>query len=130
MRHQEAKDPVEEDRETSIREKLNKKLSQSPAQVAVEIADLFVEKEVIARSLHELRPAKVPFRHCFELTDDNLVYHKSRRMAPKHNEVVKRDLELMLIAEAIRPPSLAWSLPILIATEKDGKTRLYVDYHV
>lgn len=54
--------------------------------------------------------------------------HRCRRMPPKHNEIVKKELDLMLEVRIVTPAFSAWSFPVVIATKEDGKPRFRVDY--
>lgn len=72
--------------------------------------------------------SKVLFRHSFELTDETPVYHSARRIPSKHNEVVEEEIKSMFKAGIITSASLAWSLLVIIATNKDGKPRFCGDY--
>lgn len=86
-----------------------------------ELKNLLVRIGLIAQSLDDLRPSKVPVDHSFELKDDKQMYHKLRRMAPKHNFIVKKEIEKLLRARIIRPISSEWSFPVVITTKKDVK---------
>lgn len=114
--------------ECGVKEALHAKLDHLPVETRDFITDLFVEQGVVALSLRDLCPSNVPFRHQFELNDSEPVYHSARRMAPKHNSVVQKEIEATLSAGIVTPASSAWSFPIVIATKKDGKPRFCVDY--
>lgn len=111
-----------------MRRELQTKLSHLPTAEAGQIANILVEADVVARSLHEIRPAMVPFQQSFELTDGKPICHQCRRMPPKHNEIVKKELGMMLEADIVTPASSAWLFPVVIAGKKDGKPRFCVDY--
>lgn len=85
---------------------------------------------VFPTSLRYLKPSDEPFQHTFELVDDTPVYHSAGRVAPKHNEIVIREIQEMLKAGIITPTSFAWSFPQVIATKKDGMPQFCVDYRV
>lgn len=51
-------------------------------------------------------------------------------MAPKHNEVVRKEVEDMLKAGIITPSSSDWPFSVVIATKKHGKPRFCVEYRV
>ena len=89
---------------------------------------MLLSKDIVAWCLEDLRPAKVPVTHSFDLTDENPIYHRNRRLSPKHNQVVREEIDKMLKAGIIRPSVSAWSFPVVIATKKDGKLRFCVDY--
>ena len=83
---------------------------------------------IAAWSLDDLRPADVPVTHSFELEDPSPIKYASRRLPPRHNGVVREELDKMLEAGIITPSVSAWSFPIVIASKKDGKPRFCVDY--
>ena len=49
-------------------------------------------------------------------------------MPPKHQQIVREEIDKMLEAGIIKPASSAWSFPVVIATKKDGQPRFCVDY--
>lgn len=57
--------------------------------------DIFLGADMITVSLCYMKPASVPVRHSFELTNNQTVYQPGRLMAPKHNEIIWKDQELM-----------------------------------
>ena len=59
--------------------------------------------EVIATSFEDARPSTVSVTHRFELTSDNLIYQKARRMSPSHHGVVRKEIDRMLSAGIIVP---------------------------
>ena len=82
----------------------------------------------IAWKLQDLRPSSVPVKHYFELTDSTPIYHRPRRMSPRHQRVVQEEIQKMLEAGIIKPSAACWSFPVVIAQKKDGKPRFCVDY--
>lgn len=104
------------------------KLQHLERGAALEIYANLQDNDVIASSLHDLRPASVPVEHTFELKDMTPIHHRCRRLPPKHNAVVRAELDKMLSAGIIRPSVLQWSFPIVIASKKDGTPRFCVDY--
>ena len=82
----------------------------------------------VAWSIKDLRPADVPVRHHFDLTDNTPIHHRARRLAPKHNDYVRKEIDDMLEAGIIVPATTARSFPVVIAAKKDGKPRFCVDY--
>lgn len=109
---------------------LRRKLTHLESEEAIKISRTMLQTNVIASSLLDLGPADVPVQHEFELTDDRPIYHTARRMAPKHNEIVRKELDGMLKAKIVTPEVSAWSFPVVIATKKDGKPRFCVDYRM
>lgn len=65
------------------------KLCHVPAGKAKEIADIRTCSGAISYSLHELHPLNVPQGHSFVREDYSPVYHRVRRMPPRHNELTK-----------------------------------------
>lgn len=106
------------------------KLAHLPGEAVKEITAIFLQSGVIAQSLHELGPSSVPFFHSDELMDETPVYHRSRRIAPEHNAVLRQEIHVMLKAGIITPSALQWSFPVVIVTKKDRKARFCVYYRV
>lgn len=79
------------------------KLSHLPEQDRKRMFKMLTNSNAIATSLYDLTPSTVPYEHSFELMDDTPVYHRARRMAPKHNELVRKELDMMLKAGIISP---------------------------
>lgn len=115
---------------STVQKEVIEKLSHLPAREAAEILDALMTSKVVASSLNDLGPVNVPVEHSFQLTDNNPVYHRGRRMAPKHNELVRDELQKMLRAGIVTSATSAWSFSVVIATKKDGKPRFCVDYRV
>lgn len=113
-----------------VRVQLRKRLAHIQEETKEKIEKVFLNNDVSGSSLYDLRTSSVPYRHHFELTDETPVYHAARRMAPKHNDVVKQEVDIMLKAGIITPASSAWSFPVVIETKKDGTPRFCVDYRV
>ena len=82
---------------------LREKLAHLDSDTQNVIETVMMEKRIFATSLDDLRPAKVPIKHHFELDDSNPIYHSARRMAPLHNDIARKELDKML--EAIITPS-------------------------
>ncbi len=64
--------------------------------------------------------------NCFELTSDNSIYQKERRISSSHNEIVRKEIDSMLSAGIITPVEPAWTSPVLIGTDKEGSPRFCV----
>ena len=47
--------------------------------------------EVIANSFEDVRQSTVAVTHRFEVTSNNPMYQKARRMSPMHNEIVQKE---------------------------------------
>ena len=124
-------EPVEE-LDISVEHKRNllllEKVSHLDEKIQGLIIDLLKSTTNIAWSLRDLCPADVPVKHHFELSDNNPLYHRARRMSPRHNDFIRKELDNLLDAGIITPASSAWSFPVVIATKKDGTLRFCVDY--
>ena len=107
---------------------LRTKLLRLPEAEQAEIVGMLRDLNVVAWSFDDLRPAEVNVKHFFELTDNTPIHHPVCRLAPKHSDFVRKELNTMLNAGIITPASSAWSFPVEIATKKDGKPRFCVDY--
>lgn len=104
------------------------KLRHLPQDKANDLSQLILELKDVALLLQDLRTALVPVEHLFELSDDTPIYYRCSRIPPKPNGIIKKELGMMLEAGSITPDSSAWSFLVVIATKKDGKPRLWVDY--
>ncbi len=83
---------------------------------------------VIASSFEDVRLTTVSVKHSFELTTNNPIYQKARRMSPTHNEIVRKEVDRVLAAGIITPVKSSCTSPVVIATKKDGSLRFCVDY--
>lgn len=70
---------------------------------------LYKEGFIVAWQLKDLSPSNVPYKHPYELNDYNQMPFPVRRMPPKHNKVVKKEIENMLKARVIKPAYSPWS---------------------
>ena len=75
-----------------------------------------------------MRPSTVSVTHRFELTSENPIYQKARRMSPSHNEIVRKEIARILAAEIDTPAESSWTSPVVIPTKKDGLARFFVGY--
>ena len=118
-----------QDSEESLRAAtLAAKLAHLPGKTQEEISHALRESNVVAWSLHELRPCDVPVSHSFELETETPIHSSIRRLPSRHATVVREELDKMLKAGIITPSSSAWSFSVVIASKKDGKPRFCVDY--
>lgn len=86
------------------------------------------DKNICAWSFNHLHAANVPVQHSFELSDKTPIYHNPRRMSPRHNQIVREEIDKMLHAGIITTTVSSWSFPVVIASKKGGKPRFCVDY--
>lgn len=84
------------------------KLTHLDRNIRRELSKMLLEKVLIALSLDDMRPPEVPVEHDFEMKNDQPIYHKSRRISPKHNTIVKEEIENMFRAGVVKPISSAW----------------------
>lgn len=112
------------DKASSTQDPFGKALLYLPQYAFDKIADIFVCADVITASPRELQPATVSFWHDFKLSVETPVHHEAVRMAPRHNEVLWKEVQDVLKAGIITPASSSRSFPVLIFTKKDGKPQL------
>lgn len=96
------------DKRKTEEELIGTKLTHLDRNTRTELKKMLLEKGLIALSLHDLRRSEVLFERDFELKNDEPIYHKSRRMSPKHNNIVKEEIEKMLRAGVVKSISSAW----------------------
>eukprot|EP00737_Agarophyton_chilense_P004413 gb/GEZJ01005542.1/.p1 GENE.gb/GEZJ01005542.1/~~gb/GEZJ01005542.1/.p1 ORF type:complete len:328 (-),score=34.21 gb/GEZJ01005542.1/:1485-2468(-) len=116
----------EESRHSSL---LPSKLKHLLQDVQASMAVAVKETDIIAWDISGFRAAEFPVMHSFELTDDTPIFSRARRIPPKYNAIVRKEVDELLQACVITSSSSAWSLPVVIATKKDGRPRFCVDYH-
>ena len=105
------------------------KLEHMGEQSTAEVKHLFQSyPDVIAHAFDDVRPSKCKVNHKFELTSDQPIFWRLRRLPPAHIEAVKKEVERMLNAGTITPVESQWTSPIVLATKKDGSTRFCVGY--
>lgn len=71
-----------------------------------------MQTNVMGRSLFDLRPLNVPYRHSFEVSAKNPVYQLPLDMALKHNQIVK-NMDKMLDPGVTTPKTAAIHLLLL-----------------
>ena len=85
-------------------------------------------RKVIANSFEDVRSSTVSVTQRFELTSEDPVYHKARKMLPFNNDIVRKEIDRKLLAGIITPVESSWTSPVVIATKNDGSPRFCVDY--
>ena len=75
--------------------------------------------EVIAPSFKDVRPSTVPVTHRFELTSDNPMYQKPRRISRSYNEIVRKETDRMISACIITAVESSSKSPVVIPTKKE-----------
>lgn len=68
------------------------------------------------------------FKHSFEVKDENSIHLSGRSLAPRHNDVVREELDKELKAVIITPPASPWSLPVVTVSKNDGMPRFCVEH--
>ena len=114
--------------QTGSQQELTSRLAHLPREAQEILFHALGANDIVAWTLDDLRPASVPFRHGFELTDEVPIHFRSRRLSPRHQAIVREELDRMLEAGIIKPSVSAWSFPVVIVQKKDGKPRFCVDY--
>ncbi len=84
--------------------------------------------DVIAYSFDDVRPSKCMTTHRFELTSEEPIFQKLRRLPPKFNDIVNKEVDRMLTAGIITPVESSWTSPIVLVTKNDGVPRFCIDY--
>ena len=83
------------------------KLSHIAEEKAERIIGSTKKMGTAAWSLDDLRPADVPVPHSFELVDGTQISHAARRLPPRHNAVVREEIDKMQKAGIITPLAAA-----------------------
>lgn len=86
------------------------------------------DSRIAAWSLDDLRPADVPATHPLELEDSNPIAHASRRLPPRHNRVVREELDKMLKTNIMTQLVSAVSFLVGIVSTKYRNPGFFLDY--
>lgn len=97
---------------------LRGKFLHLPEEVGRKILSILQESGIFSWSLEDLRPADLPVRHSFELSTHVPIHCRSSLLPPRHNDMIRSELDNMLKAAIITPASSAWSFFVVIATKK------------
>ncbi len=76
--------------------------------------------EVIDNLFEDVRPSTVSDTHHFELTLENPIYQKARRMSSPHNEIVCKEIDRVILAGIVSTIESSYTSPVVIATKRDG----------
>lgn len=89
-----------------------------------------VDGTIIAWELSDLRPMEILYVHKFQMKEPKVrpVCHPLRRTSRKEDEILRREVEIMLKSRVIRPAESAWGSREVIADKKDGGDLFCVDY--
>ena len=91
------------DDEPTREELMEKKLKHLEIFPRRAIKKMLTESDVIADTLHDLRPSSVPFKHSFILKDEKPVFHRPRKMSQRDQEITEKEVKRMLDAGIIKP---------------------------
>lgn len=83
---------------------------------------------ILTNALDYRRPSSVGVEHAFQMTNRSPIRHLVRSMAPKHNAIVRKEIDKMLKAKVTTPSVSALSIPVVIVLKTDRKTRFCVEY--
>lgn len=109
---------------------ISEKLEYLDTYSADTIYSQLLKNNISACSPDDVSGADKPTHHFFEHTDVRYIYHYARRMASKHNKLLEKKVRKMLDSSIIVPPFSAWSISVVIATKKNGKTRFCINHRV
>ncbi len=124
MLNEPEKETESNDDDHYVDEKLSHLNSKDAEAVKKIIRD---HQEVIANSFDDVRPSTVWVTHCFELTSENPIYQNARRLPPSHSEIVRKEIDRMLLAGIITPFESSWTSLVVVETKKDESQRFWVD---
>lgn len=74
---------------------------------------------ITAKSLYDLHPADFQVKHSFEFTHEYPIYSRGCLLVPRDTQVVREELEKILVAEIITPVLSAWSFPVAIVSKNE-----------
>ena len=79
-------------------------------------------------SFDDVQPSKCRSTHRCELTPDEPIFQKLRRLTPKFNGIIKKEVDGMFNLGIITPEESSWTPPIVLVMKKYGSPRFYIDY--
>ena len=120
--------PIAEMEEINVMEE---KFSRLWEEYTADIKWLFQSNsDLIAHSFDDIRLSRFEFAQKFELISDEPISQRLRRIHPSYNQIVKKDVDRMLLAGIVTPVESEWTSPIVLATKKDGSLRFCVDFRM
>lgn len=87
-----------------------------------------IGSDIVAWYIHDLRQEDKPVENSFELNATTPTCHRSRGLSPRNNEVVKNELVKIIHVGIVTTSVSTWSLSVVLASNKDGARRFFVDY--
>ena len=85
------------------------KQAHLPPEQREHLRATILKYDIIARDLHDLRPANVPLKHTFTLADYTPTASPVCRMNPAHRTEVLRQINEMLVAGLITESNCPWA---------------------
>lgn len=82
---------------------------------------------MIATYFHDLRTARTPIEHSFQLIDKKSIYSKPQRFPPLIDDIVKAEIDKLLAGNVSKPCLSPWEFPVLIVSKSDGSSCFCVD---
>lgn len=115
---------LEEDRSVALASKVFHldKISQR------RICECLLKEDVIPWSVKDLMPAVMPVTSFFEINDNKRIHNRPSHMAPRQNELSRKEIDDMLKAGIIVPAFSACSFPVVVSSKNDGKPTVCMDY--
>lgn len=83
---------------------------------------------IVAWGLGELYHTHVPFKHAFGLMENISIWSPLRRMPSKHNGIVRKKIDVMLVSRIINHATSPWGFSVMIVKKKDGSSRFCLGY--
>lgn len=80
----------------------------------------FKESDIVEWTLEDLQPADVTIKHLFDFNDTEPIDMPARRMSPRHNDFVHKELDNMLDVGVIIGTTSPWKFHLMISTKKYG----------
>lgn len=102
--------------------------SQLGISERAKLEELLYSEAFLVWSFLYSRSVEVSVQQFSESKNDSTIYHRPRRLLPKDNQVAESKVNNMPKAEVIAAATSAPSFPIVVATEKDRRSKCCVDY--
>lgn len=93
-------------------------LTREEAKVVNDV--LLRQPSIVAWDLDQLRPADMPYRHWLKLLDSSPICPPLRRLAESINNIVKKEIHMMMNTRIITPANSPWGFFCGNFLKKDG----------
>lgn len=114
-------DTDDKKKEAKFRQIIASQLSHFYAVTAAWVCGVLIKCGTIERSFYDIRPAKTPLQHSFQLPDGEQIDFHWQGLPPQHNQAVGEEIYEMRKAAIIIQAHLSSSSLVVISKKNDEK---------